>query len=204
MTELYEPKFRSRRYISRTRDLESVVRRLAEVHGWTLAFERPADSQQGIGIALIWEIIVGLTVAYYDEPRVQVSCLIARSARHLSEVREYEAFLTRRLDLLDVSELLAAPSLAEPGSKAEVLSLLRLGFGAPVEFDQRYFDRLSSAMRAANSEIRDAALRGMNYTEWPQFRPVLQQVAKRDSNRSVRKLAKRILTIFNRLELVDS
>jgi hypothetical protein len=204
VTELYESKFRSRRYIPRTRDLESVVRRLAEDHGWTLAFERPADSHQDIGIALIWEIIVGLTVAYYDEPRFQIPCLIVRSARHLSEVREYEAFLTRRLDLLDDSELLAAPSLAEPDSEAQALSLIKLGYGAPVDFDQRYFDRLSSATRAAHSEIRDAALRGMNYTEWPQFRPVLQQVAKRDPDRSVRKLAKRILTIFNRLELVDS
>jgi hypothetical protein len=203
VTYLHEPKFRSRRYILRTQGLEPVVRRLAEDYGWTLVAERAADNQRGIGIALIWEIIVGLTVGYYDEPPTQVSCLIVRSARDLSEIREYEAFLTRRLDILTDSELLVPPPQMSPGTRGEILFLLRLGFGAPLNFDQRYFDQLSSATQSANRETRDAALRGITYTEWPQFRPVLQQVAKHDSDRSMRKLAKQILSIFDRLGLEE-
>ena len=204
MTYPGQPMFRSRRYMLSTRDLEPLVRNLALESGWTLVAERASDEQRNVARVLMWEIIPGLTVGYYDEPLAEASCLIVRSARDLAEVREFEAFLKHRLDILTDSELLTPPPDAQPGTREEALFLLRLGLGAPVSFDNQYFDVLSSATQSNSADIRFFALRGITYTEWPQFRPILQWVAKRDSDRSVRELANQIISIFDRLGLVDS
>lgn len=192
------PQFRSKRYILPKRGVEDLVRHLAQVLGWVEVASRRAKPRKMIGRTVIWQIIPGLTVGYYDEPLAEATCLIVQSVRDPAEVREFENVLRQNMNLVEESDLLAAFAKSEPGSKGQILSLLRLGFGAPLSFDQRYFDQLATAAQNARSEIRIAALRGMIYTEWPQFRPVLQNIASSDSDESVRELASQIVAIYDK------
>jgi hypothetical protein len=196
-------RFRSKRFILRERGIEDVVRSLAEAFGWSVIRDRPADKKRDVARALIWEIIPGLTVGYYDEPLAEASCLIVHSVHGPVEVHEFETILTQNLDFVEDSELLAAVSASKPGSRGYILSLLRLGLGAPSSFDQQYFDQLSMAMQNAKPAVRIAVLRGITFTEWPDFRPILQRTATSDSDRSVRELAGRIISVFDSLGLED-
>lgn len=203
MMYLPEPRFRSKRYILRERSLEGHVRRLAEALGWSVVAERPADKRKNVARAVIWEIIPGLTIGYYDEPLAEASCLIVHSVHGPVEVREFETLLRQNLDFMEDSDLLAALSESKPGSKGQILALLRLGLGAPSSLDQLYFDQLSVATQNTKSAVRIAALRAITYTEWPQFRPILQRIATSDSDGSVRELAGQIISVFDSLGLED-
>src|SRR5215471_2830291 len=106
MTDLHEPEFRSRRLILHEGYSEAVIRRLAEVSGWNQIAERPMDVRRNISRCVIWAIIPGLTVSYYDEPLAEASCLIVRSARDQAEIREIEGLLNQAIDFMSDEELL--------------------------------------------------------------------------------------------------
>lgn len=204
MTDIPGPRFRSRRYILRERGQESLVRRLVASIGGSVLAERAANKRKNIARAVLWEIIPGLTIGYYDDTRADASCLIVRSERDIVEVREYEAILRQHLDFLENSDLLAGLQESEPGTKGQILCLLRLGLGAPFSFEQRFFDQLSKAVQNVEPDVRIAALRGMAYTEWPEFRPLLQRIAGSDSDESVRKLASQIVSVYDKYGLGES
>lgn len=203
MTDIPGPRFRSKRYILRKRGQEALVRQLVASIGGSVLVERAANKRKNIARAVLWEIIPGLTIGYYDDARADASCLIIRSERDIVEVREYEAILRQHLDFLEDSDLLAALQESEPGKKSQILSLLRLGLGAPFSFDERFFGQLSMAVQNTEPDVRIAALRGITYTEWPQFRPLLQHIASNDSDESVRKLASQIVSVYDKYGLGD-
>lgn len=204
MTGIPGPRFRSKRYILRERGHEVLVRRLVASFGGSVVAERAGNKRKNIARAVIWEIIPGLTVGYYDDARAEASCLIVRSERDIAEVQAYETLLRQNLDFLEESDLLAALRESEPGTKDQILCLLRLGIGAPLDFDQRFFDQLSMAVQNVEPDVRIATLRGITYTEWPQFRPLLQHIASSDSDESVRKLANQIVSAYDRHRLGES
>jgi hypothetical protein len=204
MTDIPGARFRSKRYILRERDEEVVVRRLVASFGGSVVTERAAKKRKNIARAVIWEIIPGLTIGYYDDVRAEASCLIVRSERDIVEVQAYEDLLRQNLDFLEDSDLLAALQESEPGTKGQILCLLRLGLGAPLDFDQRFFDQLSLAVQSVKLDVRIAALRGMTYTEWPQFRPLLQRIASSDSDKPVRELASKIVSVYDKYGLGES
>jgi len=202
MIDLYEPKFRSRRLILREGYSEGVVRRIAKASGWDELAKRPADARRNVALTVIWEVIPGLTVSYYYEPLAEASCLIIRSTRDKAEIREVERLLNQTTVFAGDEDLLSSAATGV-SSCERALALLRLGLGGPVNFDQRYFDQLASGADDPDGKIRLAAIRGITYTEWPQFRPLLGQLADHDPVRSVRKLARQVLLIFDALGLAD-
>lgn len=205
MTDLFESKFRSRRLMLGAGYSEESVRDLASAAGWNQIVERPADIQRNIARCVIWNVIPGLTVSYYYENPAEASCLIIRSARDEAEIREIERLLMQVIDFVNDEDLLASPAARTGSSLRErILGLLRLGLGAPVNIDQRYFDRLATATNDSDPDIRIAAVRGIIYTEWPQFKPLLGYLVDHDPKRSIRKLARQALLVFDKLGLEDS
>lgn len=201
MTNIDGPVFRSRRHIFRKREAERLVRQFAAALNWSVVAERPSNLQTMIARAVIWEIIPGLTVGYYDDPLPEASCVAVHSVRDPAEVHEFETIFKQNFDFLQDSDLFTALSESKPGESGHVLALVRLGFGAPQGFDRRYFDSISSAARDVRSSVRIAALNAIIYTEWPQFRPIVQQIVASDSDEAARNLASQIISAFDRMGL---
>src|SRR5262249_22824367 len=160
MTEMYEPEFHSRRLILREGYSENIVRRIANASGWDELAERPADAPRNVARCVIWEVIPGLTVSYYYEPLAEASCLIVRSTRDQAEVSEIEMLLNQAIKFVGDEDLLSSTKTGVSSSE-RALALLRLGLGGPVNFDQRYFDQLTSGANNSDRDIRVAAIRGI-------------------------------------------
>jgi len=176
-----------------------VTRRLAECHGWQKLADRPMNVRRNIAAATIWDAwLPGLTVGCYDDPLAEASCVIVRSCRALSEVEGIEGVLKMHLPFLEDDEILSLPETSSSTSH-RALSVIRLGFGAPLTFDQRFADRISEATGDINAKIRTAALWAITYTEWPEFRPLLSRVAEYDQKRLVKELASQVISVFDRL-----
>ncbi len=199
MTGLLPVRYRSRRLILRDAS-EGDVQSLARGFGWKLLAEQPGDVKNDGVRTVLWEVYLGLTVGYYQDPRTAVSCLIVRSAASPEDVQDIERILGRAQSFLDNEEILDGIDAAAGRTDELARAIVLVGFGAPVDCDPTYFSLLSRFAGDDRAEVRTAVLRAITYTQWRQFVPLLRELA-RDKKRSVRKLAEAILKVFARLGL---
>ncbi len=72
-------------------------------------------------------------------------------------------------------------------------AILHIGISAPADFDATFLGYFNSAFADEDANVRWAAAAVSGYTNWPELRDVLQQLAKADSDLKVRKAAKHSL-----------
>ena len=77
-----------------------------------------------------------------------------------------------------------------------VLGLSRAGFGAPDEADPAFLYRFSAAARASDPAVRNAAIKAMTQTGWPQWGPVFEEIARTDDKPELREIAGRAIRVL--------
>jgi hypothetical protein len=81
---------------------------------------------------------------------------------------------------------------------------MRLGVGAPYEFDDEVFRRITAGLVHGNADVRQLAMWGSVYSPWPDYLPYLRQIAERDKAPLLRERASDVLSIFKSQGVAES
>jgi hypothetical protein len=198
-------RYRSRRFVIRHPSLDdgrSQIEGLAQREGWP-----PSDVRVSGGIDLesVWQVRAELTFHHVQDAHSRIPYVEARGSDR-DEVRETLAQLKPDLDVYSSGELLAplpgAELLGEAprepvGVKELEPALLRAGLGAPLRFSEDFFVPLMDALESPEAAVRQAALWAVAYTEWPQWRAVIEPMTRTDPAVGVATLARQIVELFD-------
>jgi hypothetical protein len=187
-------RFRSRRYllepaVSSTANDVAVV---ADKLRWPLVGQRLGDDESLLGHEVVWGKNDGLNLRYQQDAlsRSPGVCIMGGDER---QVLAASRIVLQALNPATLEELLDASDALAYWPADFMLALLRLGFGAPVEFDDRFFERIQGALRHSLTEVRYASVWATFHTRWPQFEPLLVRAAQDDLDEVVRHAATRVL-----------
>ena len=163
------------------------VHRYAEEHSFAPKSEQLGDEDAGIGYEMSWFLTPTIIFVYAEDEVAQSSYLYV-TGRDAAEIEARIAAIGHDLDPLSMNELLAA--VAESGDGPRLArALLRVGLGAPLAFDGAVFEVIRSGLSNKDEMVRQSTVYAMTYSPWPEWLPVLREVARDDSSADVRELA---------------
>ena len=97
-----------------------------------------------------------------------------------------------------VDEVKSRNVAGDPRSLAQ--AVIRLGVGAPNEYNDEVFHRIADAMHSADAWGRKAAIWATTYSRWPQFLPLLREVADTDADQELRRQARAMVDFDDKSE----
>lgn len=190
--------FRSRRFVFRGLHFAEEVRNIAGAAGWRLTLDQAATPAGDTPLLITWEAQPGLTVSYTEKSAIETSFAMAASPLGAAEVEGCVAVFAAHPDVLTFDELIELCDAAD-SPPVRGMTLARAGLGAPIEVDERFSERLEAGAFANDGAVREGALWGMAYAEWPQFRPALQEAAQGDPDGFLRRVAASALRAFDQI-----
>ncbi|WP_156960369.1 hypothetical protein [Amycolatopsis taiwanensis] len=162
------------------------VERLAAAWGWSQSavsvcadpFEEPTS--------VSWDgAWLGMT--YYDDWDVRLSYLIFYGAE-AGKVSEAFKTAEARLDTWSLDELLGeARGASDPDDLAEAVE--RAAYGAPLEFDERFYALIDDALRHNDARVREGGIWAVSMAQYPQFQPLIMTIAETDEEEMLREMA---------------
>lgn len=190
--------YRTRRRLLLHCPMVEEVNELAQSYGWPAVYEADRDMEKGRGVEVNWGVTRQVVLGYLESHISNDCCIVAVGKDpELAErvIRQMDDDLAGEIE--SVADLLTAiQDESDPRQLAR--SLVRAGFGAPREFDQSFFDAFVKAARNhAEYRVRDIAISSLVYMEWPEFRPVLEQIKERDPEEQVRARATIVLGAYD-------
>jgi hypothetical protein len=75
----------------------------------------------------------------------------------------------------------------------KILAILRIGVGAPRDYDESFARRLRLGLADEDSAIREAAIAAFAYRIWPELDAELEEISKHDPNEDCRMRASLVL-----------
>lgn len=166
----------------------------AEEMGWSIVSE-VGDTGSGENLQLVIAVAPGFLVNYVED-FVSRQCYMYVSGS--------EAFATQRLALQVAGDL-------DPWALGELLDdvdqapdpltlgqrIVRLGIGAPYDFDETVFRKISEGMQHADARVRRLSMLACGYSPWLEYLPFLAEIAEADVDESLRERAMVILDTFD-------
>ncbi len=194
--------YRTRRRALRHSPMVDEINELAQSYGWPVVYEADRDFDRGKGREVNWGVTQQVVLGYLESHISNDCCLVAVGKDiELTErvIRQMDDDLEDEIESL--AELLGAIQDDEdPRRLAQ--SLVRAGFGAPREFNQDFFDAFTKAARENDEyRVRDIAISSLVYIEWPQFKPMLEEIKARDPEEQVRARATMVLRAYEAAEM---
>ncbi|WP_311704327.1 hypothetical protein [Streptomyces litchfieldiae] len=147
---------------------------------------------------VIWGKSGDLTLHYQEDVLTRSPAAFV-TGEDQRRVQVASRILEQRLKPATTEELLEAAEAVRPSPADYMLAILRLGLGAPVDFDQRFFDQVRNAMRDTETGVRYAAVWATSYVEWPQYEPLLVRASEHDPSEKVRGDAAVVLAAYRSL-----
>ena len=163
------------------------VNHYAEEHSFAPKSEQLGDEDAGIGYEMSW-FLTPAVIFVYAEDEVSKSSYLYVTGRDAADVEARIAAIADDLDPLTMNELSAAVEEAGDGPPL-ARALLRVGLGAPLEFDGSVFDLIRSGLTNEDEMVRQSTVYALTYSPWLEWLPVLREVARSDSSADVRELA---------------
>jgi hypothetical protein len=149
--------------------------------------ENSYSPEHGIVHDVTWTMAGGVSIYSAEDIRSGCTCVVILGENE-SYVASYAGPVKDYLQPLEQEELLtAATEEAEESRRARMV--LRAGFGAPHQFDDRFFSVIRDAMHATSAFVRDAAIHATQYSFWPQYVYELTRVARADPEPLIREVA---------------
>ncbi|MFF3872668.1 hypothetical protein [Streptomyces sp. NPDC001978] len=187
--------FSSRKFLLDPQSQEKAVAAVAQKLGWRHLGVLPEDATALAPYEVIWGKSQDLTLHYREDFLTKSPCaFVTGSDEH--RVATAARFVEARLEPATVEEILEAADTVQHISADYALAVLRLGLGAPESFDERFSARIARAAEHPETEVRKAAAWATSYVIWPQFIPLLDQMAGQDSSEDVRRVARKILNAY--------
>ncbi|WP_189217252.1 MULTISPECIES: hypothetical protein [Streptomyces] len=173
---------------------------IANAAGWRQTLNRPAEGDTPL--LANWEVLPGLTVSYTEKTTIETSFAMAASSLGAEEVEGCVAVFAAHPHVLTFDELIAGCDTADT-PPVQGMTLARAGLGAPVEPDERFVERLEAGAFSGDGAVREGALWGMAYAEWPTFRASLRQASQSDPDEFLRRVAISALRSFDRIGVAE-
>lgn len=103
-------------------------------------------------------------------------------------VEKFTNFLVEYFELPSDDALISAIDQAQTPEEFGP-ALIMAGLGAPSSADARFFDRITSAVKSSDAQIREAGMWGALHTQWPECQPLIQHIATTDPSDELRRAA---------------
>ncbi|MGW0209341.1 hypothetical protein ACWDZ8_27285 [Streptomyces sp. NPDC003233] len=187
--------FRSRRYLLDPGSDATVVGRLAATLGWPLLGELVANPGALESYEVMWGKSRDLTLHYQEELFTLSPCAFI-TGENEARVRAAARVAEQQLKPATPEELLEAADAVRNSPADYMLAIQRLGLGAPVDYDERFFVRIQAAFEDEVDGVRKAAVWATSSAEWPQFEPLLAHAAVNDPAEDVRADAELLLDAY--------
>lgn len=178
---------RGRRHVLRQSSAEMEVVEFANGAGFEKRREITAVPAEGITREVTWRIGPRLYLHYIEYPPAE-ACFVQVTGDDRENVDEFDGIVFSYFEpVLPEDMLRIVDDAITPEDRA--LALRRLGLAAPNESDQRFVDRVVTALDDADVRVREAAVWATLFPLWPDFLPALERVAESDPDEDVRALA---------------
>jgi hypothetical protein len=170
---------------------DEAVEELASEQGW----QRVEDVVEEGARQVLWAVGPGTSLTYTEDPvshnayAVLVSEDRAAFERVLDLIQDELMPWDRRALLISIDEARDALARAR--------AVIRVGLGAPDDFDEDFFNCIREAFGSPETWVREAAVWATAYSPWPQYRPLLEATAHSDPEEKLRSDATAILAGFD-------
>lgn len=188
-------RFQTSRMVLRKCPFEQDIERYAQKVGWARVSEAGGSGQVKSRREVTWKAGPA-TRLHYVEDDMSPNCFVyvgSGTANMASSKGQevYEKFYPWSLqDLVDQVEVASHP--LELGQ-----AVLRLGIAAPYQFDPGVFERVQIGLRNSDERVRDMSLWATTYSPWPEYRPLLAEIADYDRVEKLRERARLTLEAFD-------
>jgi len=184
----------SRRLVLRPGTDEDSADEFAARIGMLRHADVPANEEEGVPRQIVWHADSGPALHYREDilsglPYVVVT---AEGALELDELVELTEIV---LDTWRVPELWQA---VDANGDADDLpeAILRMGLGAPKEFDEEFFSRVRDALQNEREEVCEAALLATTYQPWNQYVDPIRNLLRQGLSGPLEDAARIILEEF--------
>jgi hypothetical protein len=163
----------------------------AEEQGWQCVEEVVEDGARQV----LWAVGPGTSLTYTEDPvsHNAYAVLVSEDRQTFDEalhiVEEELMPWTRRALLISIDEARDALALAR--------AVIQAGLGAPDSYDEDFFTKIREAFSSPEKWVREAAVWATSYSPWPQYRPLLETVARDDPEEKLRSDASAVLAGFD-------
>lgn len=190
------------RYVLRGDEPEELASGYADEQGWDLISREQAEPDRGREFELMWATDRPVTF-HYQEDNVAHEGYVYLAGDDPELIAGYESQLLVALDHWSFDDLLRDVS-EQPEGPDRAAAVLRAGIGAPMEFDERFFEVISAAMTADEAQVRGVGVLACSYSPQPQYRPLLDAIAEDEPEPEIRDLAKSTLRAFDEFEVGEA
>jgi hypothetical protein len=166
--------------------------------------EMSAPDRQGIVREVAWGLDPGVRLHYAVDYLSACSFVVIESDDY-GHFRRLVLAATEVLYPWTLDELLGKVDYySPPGNPRELAqAVIRLGVGAPNNYHDEVFARISLAMQSPEAWVRKAAIWATAYSRWPQFLPLLSEVADTDADPQLRSEARRMVDYDDESEVSE-
>lgn len=188
MTEIFD---RSRRLVLRDDADESDVEELAALVGWPRRVDIPADPEEWTPRQISWYVGPAIALTYCED-LLSGFFYVMITGSDEKVIRSTVELAETTLNTWRLPELVRS---ADPGADPDTYAaeVLRLGLGAPVEFDEEFFRSVRRALRSAQPEVRKNAVWAITYEPWPAYAPLLEELLEEEQDEEVADIARSVL-----------
>ncbi|MFE9341410.1 hypothetical protein [Streptomyces sp. NPDC007063] len=170
--------FLSRRMVLRPGTDEESVDELAARLGLARHADIPMNEEEGVPRQVIWHAETGPALNYREDMFSALPYVVV-TAENSHDLSEFVDIVEAVLDTWRVPELLqTVDANAEPNALPE--AILRMGLGAPKEFDQDFFSHVRDALGVDREDVREAALLAMTYQPWSQYETLIENFLEQE------------------------
>jgi hypothetical protein len=185
---------KNRRIIFKSNDAVNIIRQLSVKYFWNLERLVRADPENQIPYELYFKEDGGDTeIVYVEDPISECSYVIISG----SKIDEICSVIEEKTEFWTCEEMFADWDNAQNDS-AQIQSILRIGVGAPYEYDEQFACKLEEGLADGDRAVREAALAAIGYRDWQEFDPILGEIAKNDPDERCRNRAAIMLEIRER------
>src|SRR5882757_3511487 len=165
---------RSRRLVLQPRVGEEAVEEFAARLGLPRGADTPADEESWTPRQVMWHGDSGVVITYREDLASDLPYVIVM-AEDAAELREFTELAEIVLNTWRIPDLLhAVDSADEPEAHAD--ALLRMGLGAPREFDEEFFRRVRDGLCTGHEDVVELALIAITYEPWSEYIAPVRQL----------------------------
>jgi len=175
---------------------KSLVEEHANSRGWHIIGFNEVDEKRGQPYQVLWHIERAAAI-YLTEDEIARNSYVVINSSSPELVNRYTAETRSALNpWTDIEMLQEFDSAHAPQPRGR--ALLRLGVGAPEEFDSAFFSRIKEGLSDPDERVRNVAIWACTYSPWPQYRAPLEQIANSDPVEELRERARFTLEAFDK------
>lgn len=185
---------KNRRIIFKNSEGEVTITSLSVDGGWDLVEMVRADPDNQIPYELHFKSYKeDVEVVYVEDPISECSYAIVSG-----EDMDATCLLIEEKTECWTAEEMFSDWEKAPHDTAQILAILRIGVGAPYEYDERFANKLKEGLASDDNQVREATLAAIGYRDWQEFDSLLEDVAANDPDERCRTRAAVMLEIRER------